>query len=59
MIAKTCGFGQIAEDLKKGKINNKEDIFEKLHQTYPKIYYNFDGFELCYPQPKIFLDIHQ
>ena len=25
MIAKTCGFGQIAEDLKKGKINNKED----------------------------------
>ena len=41
------------------KINNKEDIFEKLHKTYPEIYHNFDGFELCYPQPKIFLDIHK
>ena len=41
------------------KINNKEDIFEKLYKTYPEIYHNFDGFELCYPQPKIFLDIHQ
>ena len=41
------------------KINNKEDIFKKLHKTYPEIYHNFDGFELCYPQPKIFLDVHQ
>ena len=41
------------------KINHKEDIFKKLHQTYPKMYYNFDEFELCYPQPKIFLDVHQ
>ena len=41
------------------KIINKEIILEKLHKTYPEIYHNFDGFELCYPQPKIFLDIHQ
>jgi len=41
------------------KINNKKDIFEKLNKTYPEIYHNFDGFELCYPQPKIFLEIHQ
>ena len=41
------------------KINIKEDIFKKLHKTYPEIYHNFDRFELCYPQPKIFLDIHQ
>jgi hypothetical protein len=41
------------------KINDKEDVLKKIHKTYPKIYQNFDEFELCYPQPKIFLDIHQ
>ena len=41
------------------KINNKDEIFEKLHKTYPDVVHNFDEFELCYPQPKIFLDIHQ
>ena len=41
------------------KINNKDEIFEKLHKTYPNVVHNFDEFELCYPQPKIFLDVHQ
>ena len=41
------------------KINKKDEIFKKLHKTYPEVYYNFHRFELCYPQPKIFLDIHQ
>ena len=41
------------------KINDKEDVLKKIHKTYPDIYQNFDEFELCYPQPKIFLDIHQ
>ncbi len=41
------------------KMNDKEDILKKIHKTYPNIYQNFDEFELCYPQPKIFLDIHQ
>jgi predicted transcriptional regulator len=41
------------------KINDKEDVLKKIHKTYPNIYQNFDEFELCYPQPKIFLDIHQ
>ena len=41
------------------KINNKNEVFEKIHKTYPEIAHNFDEFELCHPQPKIFLDIHQ
>ena len=41
------------------KINDKEDVLKKIHKTYPDIYQNLDEFELCYPQPKIFLDIHQ
>ena len=41
------------------KINDKEDVLKKIHKTYPNIYQNFNEFELCYPQPKIFLDIHQ
>ena len=41
------------------KINDKEDVLKKIHKTYPDIYQNFNEFELCYPQPKIFLDIHQ
>ena len=41
------------------KINNKDEVFEKLHKTYPDVYHNFNKFELCHPQPKIFLDIHQ
>ena len=41
------------------EINNKNEVFEKLHKTYPEITHNFDEFELCHPQPKIFLDIHQ
>jgi len=40
-------------------INDKEDVLKKIHKTYPNIYQNFNEFELCYPQPKIFLDIHQ
>ena len=41
------------------RINDKKDILKKIHKTYPDIYQNLDEFELCYPQPKIFLDIHQ
>lgn len=40
------------------KIHDKQTIFEKLKKTYPEIDYDFNKFELCYPQPKIFLDIH-
>ena len=40
-------------------INDKEDVLKKIHKTYPNIYQNFNEFELCYPQPKIFLDIYQ
>jgi len=41
------------------KIKDKENVLKKIHKTYPDIYQNFDKFELCYPQPKIFLDVHQ
>jgi len=34
-------------------------VFDNLEKTYPEIKNNFDAFELCYPQPKIFLDVHQ
>ena len=40
-------------------IINKKKIFDNLEKTYPEIRNNFDEFELCYPQPKIFLDVHQ
>ena len=40
-------------------IINKKKIFENVEKTYPEIKNNFDKFELCYPQPKIFLDVHQ
>jgi len=38
---------------------NKDYVFEILRKTYPEISHNFGKFELCYPQPKIFLDVHQ
>lgn len=41
------------------QISNKEKIFERLEKTHPEINHNFNEFELCYPQPKIFLDIHK
>ena len=41
------------------QIINKEKIFQMLKKTQPVINENFDKFELCYPQPKIFLDVHQ
>ena len=41
------------------EIINKEKIFQMLEKTQPEIHKNFDKFELCYPQPKIFLDVHQ
>jgi len=41
------------------QIINKEKIFQMLKITQPVINENFDKFELCYPQPKIFLDVHQ
>ena len=41
------------------EIINKEKIFQMLEKTQPEINENFDKFELCYPQPKIFLDVHQ
>ena len=41
------------------EIINKKKIFENVEKTYPEIKNNFDKFELCYPQPKIFLDVHQ
>jgi len=41
------------------QIIKKEKIFQMLEKTQPEINENFNEFELCYPQPKIFLDIHQ
>ena len=41
------------------EIINKEKIFQMLEKTQPEIHENFDKFELYYPQPKIFLDVHQ
>ena len=38
---------------------DKDYVFEMLDKTYPEISHNFGKFELCYPQPKIFLDVHQ
>ena len=34
-------------------------ILAQTQKTFPEIRNNFDEFELCYPQPKIFLDVHQ
>ena len=41
------------------QIFNKTKLFEMLEKTYPKIATNFEQFDLCYPKPRIFLDIHQ
>ena len=41
------------------QISNKTKLFEMLEKTYPKIATNFEQFDLCYPKPRIFLDIHQ
>ena len=41
------------------QISNKIKLFEMLEKTYPKIATNFEQFDLCYPKPRIFLDIHQ
>ena len=41
------------------QISNKSKLFEMLEKAYPRIATNFEQFDLCYPKPKIFLDIHQ
>ena len=41
------------------QIFNKITLFEMLEKTYPKIATNFEQFDLCYPKPKIFLDVYQ
>ena len=40
-------------------VYNKVKLFEMLEKAYPRIATNFQQFDLCYPKPKIFLDIHQ
>jgi hypothetical protein len=41
------------------QIINKEKVFEKLEKTYPEITNNINEFDLCYPELKIFLEIHK
>ena len=41
------------------QIYNKSKLFEMLEKAYPQIATNFKQFDLCYPKPKIFLDVHQ
>ena len=41
------------------QISNKITLFEMLEKTHPKIATNFEQFDLCYPKPKIFLDVYQ
>ena len=41
------------------QISNKTKLFEMLEKTYPKIATNFEQFDLCYPKPKIFLDVYR
>ena len=41
------------------QIYNKSKLFEMLEKAYPRIATNFEQFDLCYPKPKIFLDVHQ
>jgi len=41
------------------QISNKTKLFEMLEKTYPNIATNFEQFDLCYPKPKIFLDVYQ
>jgi predicted transcriptional regulator len=40
------------------EIVNKSKIFLFLKTTVPSISDNFDKFDICYPKPSIFLDIH-
>ena len=41
------------------EIFNKTKLFDILKKTYPRIATNFEQFDLCYPKPKIFLDVYQ
>ena len=41
------------------QIINKEKVFEKLEKTYPEITNDINEFDLCYPELKIFLEIHK
>ena len=41
------------------QISNKTKLFGMLEKTYPKIATNFEQFDLCYPKPRIFLDVYQ
>ena len=41
------------------QISNKSKLFEMLEKAYPRIATNFEQFDLCYPKPKIFLDVYQ
>jgi len=40
------------------QIINKSKLYSLLEKTIPSIANNFDQFDLCYPKPSIFLNIH-
>ena len=41
------------------QIYNKSKLFKMLEKAYPRIATNFEQFDLCYPKPRIFLDVYQ
>jgi len=41
------------------QITNRKKLFKMLEKAYPRIATNFEQFDLCYPKPKIFLDVYQ
>ena len=41
------------------QVIQKATLIEMLEITYPKIMMNFEKFDVCYPKPTIFLEIHQ
>ena len=38
---------------------NKNKVFNMLEKTHPQIVEDFEKFDVCYPKPSIFLEIHQ
>ena len=38
---------------------NKNKIFKMLEKTHPQIVGDFEKFDVCYPKPSIFLEIHK
>ena len=41
------------------RCNNKNKVFKILEKTHPEIIEDFEKFDVCYPKPSIFLEIHQ